>query len=137
MATLVLFDALRTDLWNAEHDVGTQVFKAAFYTSAATFAAGDAAPAYAAGNETTGGQVPAGGVTLDNFTATNVNVDFDDEVISADGANPTNIRFMLIYNDSNATKKAIGFVDFTSDQDITVGATVSPAAAGALTMSVV
>ena len=137
MATITLFDALPNDLWDGIHNVTSHTFKAAFLTSAASPAASDATPTWGdySANETSGGNVPAGGVTLDNFTATDTAVDFDDEVIAADGSNPADARYMVIYNDTATSDNAIGFVNFGSDQDLTPGATIVPASGGFITQS--
>lgn len=137
MPTITLFDALPNDLWDGIHNVASHTFKAGFLTSSATIAASDATPTWGdySANETSGGNVPTGGVTLDNFTATNTAVDFDDEVIAASGSNPTDVRYLVIYNDTATSDNAIGFVDFSTDQDLTPGATITPASGGFITQS--
>ena len=136
MATITLFDALPNDLWDGAHNVGSHTFKAACFPSSTAMAATDTTPAYSDyAGELTGGNVPTGGVTLDNFTANNTSVDFDDEVIAANGSNPSTVRKILIYNDTTSGKPAIGFVDFGSDQDLTPGATIVPASGGFITQS--
>jgi hypothetical protein len=103
----------------AEHDMDTDVFKIALYTSAATLDA--STTVYTTSNEVTGTGYTAGGNTLTGatvtLTGTTAFVDFSDTswstaTITARGA--------LIYN-SSKSNKAVAVLDFGSDKTSTGG----------------
>jgi hypothetical protein len=104
----------------AEHDMDTDVFKIALYTSAATIDA--STTVYTTSNEVAaGGGYTAGGNTLSGatvtLTGTTAFVDFSDTswstaTITARGA--------LIYN-SSKSNKAVAVLDFGSDKISTGG----------------
>jgi hypothetical protein len=103
----------------AEHDMDTDVFKIALYTSAATIDA--STTVYTTSNEVTGTGYTAGGNTLTGatvtLTGTTAFVDFSDTswstaTITARGA--------LIYN-SSKSDKAVAVLDFGSDKTSTGG----------------
>jgi hypothetical protein len=103
----------------AEHDMDTDVFKIALYTSAATIDA--STTVYTTSNEVTGTGYTAGGNTLTgatvSLTGTTAFVDFSDTswstaTITARGA--------LIYN-SSKSDKAVAVLDFGSDKTSTGG----------------
>jgi hypothetical protein len=103
----------------AEHDMDTDVFKIALYTSAASLDA--STTVYTTSNEVTGTGYTAGGNTLTgatvSLTGTTAFVDFSDTswstaTITARGA--------LIYN-SSKSDKAVAVLDFGSDKTSTGG----------------
>ena len=103
----------------AEHDMDTDVFKIALYTSAASLDA--STTVYTTSNEVTGTGYTAGGNTLTGatvtLTGTTAFVDFSDTswstaTITARGA--------LIYN-SSKSNKAVAVLDFGSDKTSTGG----------------
>ena len=103
----------------AEHDMDTDVFKIALYTSAATLDA--STTVYTTSDEVTGTGYTAGGNTLTGatvtLTGTTAFVDFSDTswstaTITARGA--------LIYN-SSKSNKAVAVLDFGSDKTSTGG----------------
>lgn len=103
----------------AEHDMDTDTFKIALYTSAATLDA--STTVYTTSNEVTGTGYTAGGNTLTgatvSLTGTTAFVDFSDTswstaTIMARGA--------LIYN-SSKSNKAVAVLDFGSDKTSTGG----------------
>jgi hypothetical protein len=103
----------------AEHDMDTDTFKIALYTSAATIDA--STTVYTTSNEVTGTGYTAGGNTLTGatvtLTGTTAFVDFSDTswstaTITARGA--------LIYN-SSKSDKAVAVLDFGSDKTSTGG----------------
>ena len=121
MALYNPYNAAIRELWQKIHD-STDTYKVAFYPSTTAFAVGDALRSYNDyAGELTGGAIPAGGVTLDNFTVTDTAVDHDDESIAANAANPSNVRTLLYYNDTSPGKEGIGFVTYTGDQDLVPG----------------
>jgi hypothetical protein len=102
-----------------EHDMDTDTFKIALYTSAATLSA--ATTVYSTSDEVVGTGYTAGGNTLTGATVslsgTTAFVDFSDSswttaTITARGA--------LIYNSSKANK-AVAVLDFGSDKISTGG----------------
>jgi hypothetical protein len=102
-----------------EHDMDTDTFKIALYTSAANLDA--STTVYTTSNEVTGTGYTAGGNTLTGatvtLTGTTAFVDFSDTswstaTITARGA--------LIYN-SSKSDKAIAVLDFGSDKTSTGG----------------
>lgn len=74
---------------------------------------------------TPGGNYADGGPTIANNTVTLTGgagvFDGDDIAITADGSNPTDARWDIIYNDTAAGKNAIGFVDNGADIDLSLG----------------
>lgn len=126
--TSAVCTSFKRELLDAIHDMDTDVFKIALYTSSATL--GAATTAYTATNEVTGTGYTAGGVTLTSpvvsTSGTTVIVDF------ADPAWPNatiTARGCLIYN-STKTNKAVAVYDFGADKASTDGTftVVMPAA---------
>lgn len=107
--------SFKQQLFNAEHDMDTDTFKIALYTSAATLDA--STTVYTTSNEVaTGGGYAAGGNTLTgasiSLTGTTAFVSFSNTswataTITARGA--------LIYNFSKSNK-AVAVLDFGSDK---------------------
>lgn len=113
--------SFKQQLFLAEHDMDTDIFKMALYTSAATIDA--STTVYTTSNEvsSSGTNYTAGGNTLAGasvgLTGTTAFVDFSDiswpaSTITARGA--------LIYNTSKANK-AVAVLDFGSDKISTAG----------------
>lgn len=118
--TQAMCSSFKQQLLLAEHDMDTDVFKIALYTSAATLDA--STTVYTTSNEVaTAGGYTAGGNTLAgatvSLTGTTAFVDFSDTswttaTITARGA--------LIYN-SSKSNKAVAVLDFGSDKISTGG----------------
>ena len=74
------------------------------------------------GNYTTGGESLSTTIT-DNWTiSSNVSkFDGDDVSIASNASNPTNARWGIVYDDTDAGKRAIGYVDLGSDSDLSGG----------------
>ena len=131
MATFVLFDQARIDLLNGVHNLTSDDIKVAMISSATTPAQNDAAPHFGgtgttdlSTNEVTGGNVAAGGLALDNQSVSgdpNTLFNADDEVIAASGSNPSNVRSLIYYNNTDSNKRCLGFVTYTVDQDLSSG----------------
>jgi len=132
--TQSMCSSFKAELFGGIHDMDTDVFKLALYTSSATLGAGTTV--YSATNEITGPGYTAGGETMTgaaiSLDGTTAIVDFDDVVwpdatITARGA--------LIYNTSKADR-AVVVLDFGSDKTSTAGDFVvqmpAPAAATAI-----
>ena len=118
--TQAMCSSFKQQILLAEHDMDTDVFKIALYTSAATLDA--STTVYTTSNEVaTAGGYTAGGNTLAgatvSLTGTTAFVDFSDTswttaTITARGA--------LIYN-SSKSNKAVAVLDFGSDKISTGG----------------
>ena len=121
--------SFKSELLNKEHDLNTDTFKIALYTSSASMDA--TTTAYSVTNEISGTGYSAGGKTLSggaiSTSGTTAFVDFTDPSwttasFTANGA--------LIYN-STASNKAVAVLAFGGDFTVTTGTftIVFPAAA--------
>ena len=130
---VVFVAAAKEQLGQKIHDMDTDTFKLALITSSTTPTETTALPHFN-GTGTTdwstnevsaGGNYSAGGVTLTSVTWTlstaTVTWDSADVTISQDGSNPTNARWGIIYNDSDANKRVLAYVDLGSDRDLSGG----------------
>lgn len=92
---------------------------------------------------TAGGNYAAGGVNVsttitDNWSLSTATCTFDvdDVSISQHASNPTNARWGHIYNNTDAGKRAIAFLDLGSVRDLTTGDfTVTWNASGVFTLA--
>lgn len=105
--------SFKKELYEAIHDLTTDVLKIALYTASANL--NEATTVYSTSNEAAGSGYVAGGVTMtgvtvsaDGFTAY---VDFADVVFGA----AVTARCALIYNSSKANR-SIAVLDFGSDK---------------------
>jgi hypothetical protein len=115
------------------HNLGSDTFKLGLVTSAVTPAIADTDGRWGAGGSvnystnqvTPGGNYASGGPTLASVSWTNVsNVPTfraADVTIAQHASNPTNARWGIIYNDTDASKRAIAFIDLGSDRNLTTG----------------
>lgn len=116
------------------HDLSSDTLKLGITTSAVTPAVSDTDGRWGAGgsvnystNEVTpGGNYSAGGPTLASVTWTNVSgvptLRATDVSIAQHASNPTTARWGVIYNSTDASKRALAFVDFGAVKDLTLGA---------------
>ena len=116
------------------HNLGSDTFKLGLVTSAVTPGIADTDGRWGAGGSvnyatnqvTPGGNYSTGGPTLASVTWTNVSgvptFRAVDVAIAQHASNPTNARWGIIYNDTDASKRAIAFVDLGSDRNLTTGA---------------
>lgn len=122
-------------------DLSADAIKLAFITSATTPAATDALPHFGgtgttdlSTNETSGGNVPAGGVTLSSNAVNGIsggaNFDSADVSIAANASNPSAARWGVLYNSTLASNRAIAFLDMGTAQDFTSGFTITVNASG-------
>lgn len=118
--TQALCTTYKSELLNKEHDMDTDSFKIALYTSSATLDA--TTTAYTVTNEISGTGYSAGGVALTGgaiaVSGTTAFVDFTDPswttaTFTARGA--------LIYNDTHASDAAVLVLDFGGDFTVTSG----------------
>ena len=126
----ILFDQARTDLGNKIHDMDGDTFKYAFLTAAVTPTAADAAPHFGgtgttdhSATETSGGNVPAGGVTIDGGSLVwdGDKWDFADISVTSHASNPSAARWVVVYNSTDANKRCIAYHDLGSARDLTAG----------------
>lgn len=105
--------SFKKELYEAIHDLTTDVLKIALYTASADL--NEATTVYSTSNEVTGTGYVAGGVTLTGVTVSSSGytayVDFADVVFSA----AVTARCALIYNSSKANR-SIAVLDFGSDK---------------------
>jgi hypothetical protein len=136
MATgdIKFFSGALLELGKGTHNLSTNTLKVGFITSVATPAISDTDPRWGAGGSvnfstnqvTPGGNYTTGGPTLASVTWTNVSnvatLRATDISIAQHASNPTNARWGILYNDTDASKRAIAFLDFGSVRDLTTGA---------------
>ena len=129
------FDQAVLDLGNKIHSLGADDLRVGFITSAVTPAEGDAAPHWGGTGTTnfntsevtgTGGNYPAEGYVLVSVSWTLVSgvptLRATDISIAQHASNPTDARWGILYNNTDANKRAIAFLDFGSSRDLTAGA---------------
>lgn len=116
------------------HNLGSDTFKVGLVTSSVTPAISDTDGRWGAGGSvnyssnqvTPGGNYSSGGPSLASVTWTNVSnvptLRATDVSIAQHASNPTNARWGIIYNDTDASKRAIAFIDLGSVRDLTTGA---------------
>jgi hypothetical protein len=128
-------------------NLGSDDMRLALISSATTPAVGDALPHFGgtgttdlSTNELTGGEISAGGIVLTSEAITSSALggfmDSADISIASNASNPSAVRWGILYNNTLATKRAIGFLDFGSDQDITTGLDITINASGWFTATV-
>lgn len=140
----------KVDLGNKIHNLGSggDTLKVALVTNVVTPTETDAAPHfggtgttnYATNECTPGGNYAAGGPTLasQTFAASGANAAFDaaDLSIAKNASNPTNARWGILYNATDANKRALAFIDLGSVIDMTAyDLAITFAAAGLATLS--
>lgn len=130
---IVFFDQYLADVQEALHDQENDTFKLGLVTDVVTPSATTSDPRWGAGGSTNlstnqvtpGGNYASGGPTIGNPTVTLSGgagvFDGDDVAISQDAGNPADARWAIIYNDTDAGKRAIGFVDLGADIDLSAG----------------
>lgn len=121
------------DLGNKIHDMDTDVFKLALVTNTTVPSLSTAAPHYGgtgttnfATNAVATGTAWTGPVTLANKTWTLVsNVPTlradNPATIAQDAGGFTNARWGVIFNDSDANKRCVAFVDLGADRSLVSG----------------
>jgi hypothetical protein len=138
----VLFHDLHPE--SAKGNIGNlsaDTLKCGFITAVATPAATDALPHFGgtgttdlSTQETSGGNVPVGGVTLTtvavNEETAGYSFDTDNIVIGANASNPQAARWAIFYNFTLASNRCLLFLDLGSAQDLRNGFTITAPAAG-------
>jgi len=108
--------SFKKELYEAIHNLSTDVLKIALYTASADL--NEATTAYSTSEEVTGSGYSAGGVTMTGVTISSSGytayVDFADVVFNAS----VTARCALIYNSSKANR-SVAVLDFGSDKTST------------------
>lgn len=130
---ITVFNQLKVDLGNKIHDFDGDTFKVGLITSAVTPTAAAASPHwggtgttdYATNQVTPGGNYTTGGPTLASTdyinSAGTVPWRAAKVAIAQSASNPATARWGIIYNSTDASKRAIAFVDLGSTRDLTTG----------------
>lgn len=123
---LVIFDEAKKAFFDGTHDLDTHTFRCALVNNATVPTTGDTTPVLGDYTElAAGGNYAAGGITLVAVLSEvggTVTYDFTTNPLwLQDAANPVNAYWAIIYNDTNAGKEAIGFVDLGGVFDMTTG----------------
>lgn len=130
---VTFFDQALVDVMEKLHDLESDDLRVALLTNAVTPTAADADPRYGAGGGTNyatsevaaGGNYVAGGAAIANPAVTLTGglamFDGDDVSWAQHASNPTNATWGLIYNNTDAGKRALGFVDLGGAFNMTTG----------------
>ena len=129
--TLLYFDQFHEDVENKLHNMVSDVFKAAFTTSAQVLAVTTADARWGAGgttnlltNEaTTGSEYVSGGKDIDITVTRAGNKITRDAIINVSwakdvGGGFTNARYVVVYNSTDSGKRAVMFADLVTDHDL-------------------
>jgi len=121
-----VFDEAKLALLDGTHDLDTHAFKVGLVTNAVVPAVSDATPAFGDYTEVTaGGGYTAGGTALTvALTEVGGTVTYDftnNPVWTQNAGSPTDARWGIIYNNTNAGKEAIGYLDLGAVVDLTAG----------------
>ncbi len=141
--TFIYFAQAKLDVGDKLHDLSTDTFKLSLIKNAAGGGVNPtettADPRWGAGGTTNllssevtpGGNYSTGGTTLgaaDHWTLSTATAKFDgdDITFTQNASNPTNAAWGIVYNDTDAGKRAIGYLELTSDStsnvvDMTTG----------------
>jgi hypothetical protein len=130
---IVFFHQFKVDLGNKLHDLDTDTWKVGLTTATVTPTAADAGPHwggtgttnYATNQVTPGGNYATGGPSLTSLAYTNsagtVSWNAAKVAIAQNASNPTNARWGIIYNSTDANKRAAAYIDLGSARDLTTG----------------
>lgn len=127
-----IFDEFLNTIGKSEINLDTDSIKCGLVTSTTTPTATTADPRWGAGGTTNfstndltaGGNYVAGGTDITStYSQTGGTATFDgaDLTWSQNASNPTNARWGILYSDTDADKKCIGWVDLGSDFNMTTG----------------
>lgn len=131
---IIYFDQWLVDVQEALHDHENDDFKVGLITDVSPQpAATTTDPRWGAGGTTNystsqvtpGGNYATGGPSIVNPTVTLSGgagvFDGDDISITQHASNPTNARWGIIYNNTDAGKRAVGFLDLGGVTDLSAG----------------
>lgn len=120
------------DLGNKIHDLDSDDWRMGIVTSTTTPAVNTAAPHWGgtgttnfATNQVATGTAYTGPIVLTSeawtLTATGTAMDVADVTVAQDASGFTNGRWGIVYNNTDANKRAIGYLDLGSDRSIVGG----------------
>lgn len=120
------------DLGNKIHDLDSDDWRLGIINSTVTPAVNTASPHWGgtgttnlATNQVATGTAYTGPITLSSESwtlgATGGTMDFADVTVAQDASGFTNGRWGIVYNNTDANKRAIGYIDFGSDRSIVGG----------------
>lgn len=116
---ITVFDESKEAIAQGVHNIGTDTYKMALVTNATVPLPGTTSPALGDFTEVVGTGYTAGGFTMTmsvSEAAGTVTVATTNTVVlSQDPAGPSNIFYGLVYNDTDAAKPALCFIEITSD----------------------
>lgn len=130
---VTVFAQAKLDIGLEGHQLETDVVKLGLVTNSVTPAATTAVPAWGAGGSTNlssnqvtpGGNYSTGGPTVANntYTLASATTTFDGDNISIlqNASNPTNARWGIGWNDTNAIDAALYFLDLGGVTDLSAG----------------
>ena len=122
---LTLFNEFSLQLGTGEHDLNaTDTIKVALIDNTTVPTASTTTPTLADFTQVSGTNYTAGGATATTPTFTVVSgstykFDADNVSWTQNAGGPTDIYYGIIYNDTNASDMAIGFIDMTVDSGTT------------------
>lgn len=136
------------DLGNKIHDLDSDDWRMGLVTSTTTPAVNTSAPHWGGTGTTnfatnqvgTGGTSYTGPIVLTSeawaLNATGAAMDCADISLAQDASGFTNARWGIVYNNTDANKRAIGYVDLGSDRSIVTGSlAINMNASGILALS--
>lgn len=130
---VVFFDQFLVDVAEGLHDLENDTVKVGLVTAVTTPAATTADPRWGAGGTTnfkTNEVTPGGNYTVDGETPAapsvtlvggQAEIDWGDISWAQDASNPTDATWAIIYNDTDAGKRCIGYVDIGGAFNMTTG----------------
>jgi hypothetical protein len=130
---IVVFAQAKLDIGLEGHQLETDVIKLGLITTSTTPTETTAVPAWGAGGTTNmttnqvtpGGNYSTGGPTIANntYTLASATCTFDGDNISItqNASNPTNARWGIGWNDTNAIDAALFYLDLGGVTDLTAG----------------
>lgn len=130
---VTIFNAFKVTIGKKLVDLSADTIKLGLVTSTYTPTAADADPRWGAGGSTNtstnevapGGNYSAGGPTIGSttYTASGSTAVFNGSTvtISQNASNPTNARWGIIYDSTDAGKRCIGFLDLGAATNLSNG----------------
>ncbi len=132
--TVIMFQEALGSIGLGEFNLNTDLYKIGLITAVVTPTTSDADPGwavarttdYSANESTPGGNYTTGGADITNTYSEAAGVatfDAADQApyLAQHASNPSVVRWGILYNDTDADKKAIGFIDMGSSFDATTG----------------
>lgn len=130
---IIIFNQFLEDVGQGLHDLNADTFKYGLVTASVTPTVSSSDPRWGSGGSTNfatnqvtpGGNYASGGPAIDNNTYTQTSGtatwDADPVEINGDASNPNNARWAIVYNDTDAGKRAVCAVDLGGAVDLSAG----------------